>query len=224
MFFKKIIQLSINQNESKSIIKLFSHSDQPTQITAKNTFENCWRTGSHHRIMITNCNTAVFSLCRSIIKNDSEAGSQVCFGDADSSVGSVSGGGGSGNHNADGRCAAAGGAGCGGAAAVTCAGKSGGGGGSSSELPSIVERNARIIKWLWNCRKANLQQTPPPPPFSPTWSAAKSLVYSRLVLRKRRSRADRPRAGTNFWIHLPNRLLIIQQSCFFFTNDSLSQN
>ncbi|XP_054275947.1 protein FAM110B-like [Macrosteles quadrilineatus] len=35
-------------------------------------------------------------------------------------------------------------------------GGSEGAAGSSGELPSIVERNARIIKWLCNCRKAQL--------------------------------------------------------------------
>ncbi|XP_025197016.1 uncharacterized protein LOC112595849 [Melanaphis sacchari] len=100
-----------------------------------------------------------------IIKTDSETGSQVCFGDSNSSVGSVSGGSNNNNANTDGLwvgggvrgdadgCEAGTGGPIGG-----YAGKSGGGS-SSSELPSIVERNARIIKWLWNCRKANLQQT-----------------------------------------------------------------
>jgi len=75
-------------------------------------------------------------------------------------LGSVSGGSGNGHGNADGLCGGGrgdGATGCGGAA--TCVGKSGVGS-SSSELPSIVERNARIIKWLWNCRKANSQQMP----------------------------------------------------------------
>lgn len=94
-----------------------------------------------------------------IIKTDSETGSQVCFGDSNSSVGSVSGG--SNNNNTDG-CDGATGRPVGG-----CVEKSGGGS-SSSELPSIVERNARIIKWLWNCRKANLQQTLLPPTPSST--------------------------------------------------------
>lgn len=96
--------------------------------------------------------------------NDSETGSQVCFGgsDDDSSVGSVSGGGSNNGGNANGGAANPEGP-CGrGAAADGCGGAAAGGksgvGSSASELPSIVERNARIIKWLWNCRKANAQQ------------------------------------------------------------------
>lgn len=110
-----------------------------------------------------------FSFNRWIIKNDSETGSQVCFGGSNSSVGSVSGGGSNNNinFNSDGILMGGGGArgdsdGCDGGGTSRpvggCVGKSGIGS-SSSELPSIVERNARIIKWLWNCRKANSEQT-----------------------------------------------------------------
>jgi len=121
-------------------------------------------------------NVCVFSFTRWIIKTDSETGSQVCFGDSNSSVGSVSGGSNNNNNNAnadglwvgddvrkdtDG-CEVGTGGPIGG-----CIGKFGGGS-SSSELPSIVERNARIIKWLWNCRKANSQQTLLPPTPSST--------------------------------------------------------
>lgn len=104
-----------------------------------------------------------FSFNRWIIKTDSETGSQVCFSGSDSSVGSVSGGSNNNNINCntDGHWLGSGvrgdGDGCDGGTGRPV-GKSGGGS-SSSELPSIVERNARIIKWLWNCRKANLQQT-----------------------------------------------------------------
>lgn len=103
----------------------------------------------------------IFFLTRLIMKNGSNGSSEVCFGDSNSSVGSVSGGSNgnnnNNNHNSHGHCGSGGVDGCGGMAA--CAGKSGGGS-SSSEHPSIVERNARIIKWLWNCRRAHLQQTP----------------------------------------------------------------
>lgn len=115
-----------------------------------------------------------FSFHRSIIKTDSETGSEVCFGDSNSSVGSVSGGSNNNTNcnNADGLWAGGGVRGdvdgCEGGPIGGCVGKSGGGGSSSSELPSIVERNARIIKWLWNCRKANLQQTVLPPTPSST--------------------------------------------------------
>ncbi|XP_026806374.1 uncharacterized protein LOC113549324 [Rhopalosiphum maidis] len=110
-----------------------------------------------------------------VIKTDSETGSQVCFGGSNSSVGSVSGGSNNNNNaNTDGPWAGGGvrgdADGCEpgtGGPIGGCVGKSGVGS-SSSELPSIVERNARIIKWLWNCRKANLQQTLLPPTPSST--------------------------------------------------------
>ncbi|VVC24477.1 Centrosome-associated, FAM110, C-terminal domain [Cinara cedri] len=107
---------------------------------------------------------------RSIVKNDSDEGSQVWFGDSNSSVGSVSGGSNNGyvnnNYSEGGPCGGVGGRGTCDVPATCGATKSGGGNPSTEQqLPSIVERNARIIKWLWNCRKANLQQqqTPPTP-------------------------------------------------------------
>jgi len=79
-------------------------------------------------------------------------------------VGSVSGGGSNGggngvnvnggSNNAEGVCVGG--------------GRKSGGSSSSVELPSIVERNARIIKWLWNCRKANNTPVTPPPIPSPS--------------------------------------------------------
>lgn len=135
----------------------------------------------NHSVWLLYCviyynNVCAFSFNRWIIKGDSETGSQVCFGDSNSSLGSVSGGGSNNNNNANADGLSVGGdvrkdtdgceVGTGGPIGG-CIGKSGGGS-SSSELPSIVERNARIIKWLWNCRKANLQQTLLPPTPSST--------------------------------------------------------
>ncbi|XP_050420776.1 uncharacterized protein LOC126833465 [Adelges cooleyi] len=80
----------------------------------------------------------------SIMKRvECDAGSETCLSNGSSSLGSVSGG--SNNNNNPHGC-------------LPNDKTHGGTGSPHSESPSIVERNARIIKWLCNCRKVNQQQ------------------------------------------------------------------